>query len=186
MLLFLENSKGKRIHIYIYDVHSITYYLYYLFSALNVASIKCTLKTSEGYLYPMEKSLIFIHKPTILIYHEEISTVTFERLSEVSQRFFEMTIITKKGESHEFNNIERREYQAIVAYFEDKKVHFTTDEGDKDDKLITGRKIRQAPTDGMDLELPSEEDSAEDEDYVEEDDEEDGESEDGDYDEDDE
>lgn len=119
----------------------------------------------------MEKSLIFIHKPTILIFHDEISTVSCERLTESSQRFFEMAIHTKKGEIYEFNNIERREYSSICSYFDDKKIKFTTDEENtEDNKVITSKKIRQAPK-NMDIDLPSEEELDEEYDEDDEDDE---------------
>lgn len=42
-------------------------------------SIRCTVKANDGLLYPMAKSFIFIHKPTILIKFDDIEAVEFER-----------------------------------------------------------------------------------------------------------
>ena len=35
----------------------------------NEEAIKCSVKASDGHLYPMKSSLIFIHKPVICIKH---------------------------------------------------------------------------------------------------------------------
>lgn len=128
-------------------------------SAQNIASIKCTIKANEGYFYPLDKYLIFIPKPTILIKLEELQSVSFERLSESSQRFFELKLNKKKGEQIIFNNIERKEYPFIKKYFEEKNIQLITDEDENgDDKIIT-KKVRKAPEVDIDkMELPSEED----------------------------
>lgn len=113
----------------------------------------------------MEKCLIFIHKPTILIYLDDIVQVECNRLSESSQRFFEMSIKTRKGEDYEFNNIERKEYEPLNKYFQDKNVKFSSDEDVEGvDNNYTTRKVRKAPEQHMDIDLPSEEESV-DEDF---------------------
>jgi hypothetical protein len=110
----------------------------------------------------MEKSLIFIHKPTILILLDDIKHVKCERLGETSQRFFEMTIYTKRGENYEFNNIERPEFDPLNRYFNDKKVSFKSDDMDAPKTTLSGR-VRQAPTVmDVDMDLPSEDEEDED------------------------
>lgn len=42
-------------------------------------SIRCTVKANDGLLYPMAKSFIFIHKPTLIIKFDDIASVEFER-----------------------------------------------------------------------------------------------------------
>ena len=37
--------------------------------------VKCSVKASDGHLYPLKSSLIFIHKPVIYLKHSEISYV---------------------------------------------------------------------------------------------------------------
>jgi len=44
--------------------------------------LKCSVKASEGLLYPLNKSMIFVHKPTTFIRHDDISHVEFLRVSE--------------------------------------------------------------------------------------------------------
>lgn len=41
--------------------------------------VKCSLKASEGLLYPLAKSFIFIHKPTLIIRFEDIESIEFQR-----------------------------------------------------------------------------------------------------------
>ena len=48
-------------------------------SHLNQPGVKCALKASEGVLYPLEKYLLFVPKPTILIELDDIDYVTFSR-----------------------------------------------------------------------------------------------------------
>lgn len=132
-------------------------------------SIKCNYKTNEGFIYPLEKSLLFIHKPTLLINLDDITLVTCERLSESSQRFFEMKIKTKRGDTFEFNNFERREYDSINKYFQDKKIKITSDDGEDGEEIITSKKVRKAP-ENYNEDIPSEESE---EDYKSEDEDED-------------
>jgi structure-specific recognition protein 1 len=44
---------------------------------MNAMAIRCSVKVSEGYLYPLNSSLIFIQKPIIYIKHKEIMYVEF-------------------------------------------------------------------------------------------------------------
>ena len=112
----------------------------------------------------MEKSLIFINKPTILIYLDDISEVQCNRISESSQRFFEMNLHLKKKDKesviYEFNNIEKKEYDCLGKYFKEKKIKFSSDD-DQGSDVITTKKVRKAP-EPMEIDLPSEEDEFDD------------------------
>lgn len=48
-------------------------------SARDAFCVRCSIKASEGLLYPLAKSFIFIHKPTIIIKFEDIDYVEFKR-----------------------------------------------------------------------------------------------------------
>jgi structure-specific recognition protein 1 len=41
--------------------------------------VKCSLKANEGLLYPLAKSFIFIHKPTIIIKFDDVELIEFQR-----------------------------------------------------------------------------------------------------------
>jgi structure-specific recognition protein 1 len=46
----------------------------------NNNALKCSVKASDGYLYPLKNSLIFIHKPVIFIKLQEIKFVELSRV----------------------------------------------------------------------------------------------------------
>ena len=48
-------------------------------------AVSCSVKASTGQLYPLERSLAFIHKPTSLAF-EDISAVEFERFTGYGHR----------------------------------------------------------------------------------------------------
>ena len=91
-------------------------------SSKNNPSIKCSLKANEGFLYPLERGLIFIHKPVVYIKLEDINYVECVRVTE-HQKSFDIMIYTKKNnESYQFLGILREEYDSIVKYLALKKI----------------------------------------------------------------
>jgi structure-specific recognition protein 1 len=49
-------------------------------SAKGEDCIKCSVKASDGHLYLLKSSMIFIHKPVIYIKHSEIKFVELSRI----------------------------------------------------------------------------------------------------------
>jgi hypothetical protein len=43
--------------------------------------VKCSYKTNDGLLFPLQKLLIFIHKPTIVLRYEDVESVEFLRVA---------------------------------------------------------------------------------------------------------
>ena len=50
-------------------------------SARNTKAVKCSVRASEGLLYPLKSSIIFIHKPVHYLRHSEIKFVEFSRIA---------------------------------------------------------------------------------------------------------
>lgn len=48
-------------------------------SANNVKCVNCAMGASEGHLYPLNKSFVFIHKPTRVIAFDDVESVEFQR-----------------------------------------------------------------------------------------------------------
>ena len=93
--------------------------------------MKCAFKASEGYLYPLERSLVFIDKPVIYIPLEDITKVDFMRFKKSSmQRSFDITVITKKDQI-EFSGIDRNEFDEIFNYFKSKNVKVGSEDGEE-------------------------------------------------------
>lgn len=49
------------------------------FSHSGFPAIGCSYKAAAGYLYPLDRGFIYIHKPPLHIRFEEISSVNFAR-----------------------------------------------------------------------------------------------------------
>ncbi|XP_052861792.1 FACT complex subunit Ssrp1 [Anopheles cruzii] len=85
-------------------------------------AIGCSFKAAAGYLYPLERGFIYVHKPPIHIRFEEIASVNFAR-SGGSTRSFDFEIELKTGTVHTFNSIEKEEYSKLFDFISSKKLH---------------------------------------------------------------
>lgn len=96
----------------------------------SLIAISCSLKANEGQIYPLEKCLLFVTKPTLLIPYSEIQSITFSRVGQGSaQRTFDMEVSTRNGGlTHTFGNIDRSEQPLLESYFKSKNLKVTNDE----------------------------------------------------------
>ncbi|XP_044734685.1 FACT complex subunit Ssrp1 [Chrysoperla carnea] len=85
-------------------------------------AIGCSFKAAAGYLYPLERGFIYVHKPPIHIRFEEIASVNFAR-SGGSTRSFDFEIELKSGTTHTFSSIEKEEYGKLFDFITSKKLH---------------------------------------------------------------
>lgn len=86
-------------------------------------AIKCSYKAFEGCLFFLEKSIFFLHKPTIYVRHEEIKSLKFQRADSRAggSRFFDLAVILKAGgKPHIFSNINKNEYEGLVEFIQQK------------------------------------------------------------------
>merc|ERR1712223_2049501 len=114
-------------------------------------ALTCSHKAASGFIYPLERGLIFIYKPPIYLRYDEIKSVSFER-SGGSTRSFDVSVTTKNDISYTFSSIEKNEYQKLYDYFKSKKVNVKAqgssgksgtinwDEDDKVDHYLEGVK----------------------------------------------
>lgn len=92
----------------------------------NDESLKCSYKASDGYLYPLKSSLMFIHKPVIYLKLSEIKFVEFSRVGNFGagmSRSFDI-IITKMEDDSQvaFSGIDKEEQKVLLNYFKDRKI----------------------------------------------------------------
>lgn len=106
-------------------------------------ALTCSHKAASGFIYPLERGLIFIYKPPIYLRYDEIKSVAFER-SGGSTRSFDVSVTTSHDIAYTFSSIEKNEYGKLYEYLKSKKVNVKTtgnknDEGtlnwDDDDKV---------------------------------------------------
>ncbi len=74
-----------------------------------ISGVKCSLKANDGVLYPLEKSFLFIHKPSTYIPFEDISAVEFSRVNSTNQsgRTFDFILHLKNNTEVTFTSIQR-------------------------------------------------------------------------------
>lgn len=118
--------------------------------------VKCSLKANEGLLYPLSKSFIFIHKPTIIISFDDVELIEFQRYksnASSATRNFDMIVTVKAGSAsageareYNFSGIDRAEYGNLVEFLSSKKMRVKEeadtakpisvdwDEGDEEDE----------------------------------------------------
>ncbi|KAI9297394.1 SSrecog-domain-containing protein [Neoconidiobolus thromboides FSU 785] len=144
----------------------------------NTRAFKCSLKASEGNLYPLDKSFLFVPKPTIEIPHSEIGSVNFSRVgagSVASSRTFDLKFNLKGGLSHQFSSINKEEFKNIELYLRSKSIRFKdesaqkainySDYDDDDDDEVVGGTAANQDSD-LDEESPDEDFVAESESEV--------------------
>lgn len=85
-------------------------------------AIGCSFKAAAGYLYPLERGFIYVHKPPIHIRFEEIASVNFAR-GGGSTRSFDFEIELTSGVVHTFSSIEKEEYGKLFDFITLKKLH---------------------------------------------------------------
>ncbi|KAL0491492.1 SSRP1 [Acrasis kona] len=87
--------------------------------------IKCSMKANEGFLFFLEKSLFFLHKPAIYMRHEEIKSFKFARTDNRAggSRYFDLVVLLKNGKTFIFSNINRSEYENLIEFISGKNLH---------------------------------------------------------------
>ena len=113
-------------------------------------SVTCNHKAAAGFVYLLERGLIFIYKPPIFLRYDEIRSITIER-SGGTNRSFDIKVTTIHDISYTFSSIEKNEYEKIYQFLKNKKVNvksagkgkggtLTWDDDDKVDHYLEGVK----------------------------------------------
>ncbi|VDN54982.1 unnamed protein product [Dracunculus medinensis] len=84
-------------------------------------AVMCAHRQASGFLYPLEKGFVYVHKPPMYIRFEEISSVNFAR-SDVSTRSFDFEIEMKTGNTYVFNSVEKEEYNRLYDFVTNKRL----------------------------------------------------------------
>lgn len=104
--------------------------------------VRCLYKADEGYLYPLERSFFYVQKPPLLITHNEIDSVEFQRQGHdvvtVSNKTFDIYIRTTLGLEHQFRGIERDEWKNIFQYLKEKQIKIENMKSAEQGPLISG------------------------------------------------
>ena len=73
----------------------------------NQCAIACSNRATSGYLYPLDKGFIFVHKPAVYIKFDGIASVNFARMSGSVgvSRSFDFEVEMKDGTAHHFSSL---------------------------------------------------------------------------------
>lgn len=94
-------------------------------SSRESAAVRCSVKAFDGYLYPLEKALLFVNKPVVYIRLADIQFVEFARVSQGTtqpNRSFDLNVHIKTMEVHQFTGLDRNEYGLLLEYIQLKKI----------------------------------------------------------------
>ncbi|KAJ8042829.1 FACT complex subunit SSRP1 [Holothuria leucospilota] len=84
-------------------------------------AITCSYKSNSGYLYPLERGFMYVHKPPIHVRFDEVSCVNFAR-GTGSSRYFDFEIERKNGDVFVFSSIEKDDYSPLFEFVNNKKL----------------------------------------------------------------
>ncbi|OQV21802.1 FACT complex subunit SSRP1 [Hypsibius exemplaris] len=101
------------------------------FKGTTGSSLSCSYKAAVGFLYPLDRGFVFVHKPAIHVRFDEISAVNFAR-SGGNTRSFDFELETKNGQTHTFNGLGKEEYSKLFDYVTEKGLR-VKNRGDKDE-----------------------------------------------------
>ena len=90
------------------SLHSQSFLLIFHDSHSGASAVSCGHKSSTGFLYPLDKGMIFVHKPTVYIKYEQVACVNFARVSSGgsgASRSFDLEVDSKNGNTHTFSSI---------------------------------------------------------------------------------
>ena len=88
-------------------------------------AITCSHKAASGFLYPLDKGLIYIYKPPIYLRYDEMQRVEFDRTGG-SSRSFDIKVTNIHDITYTFSSIEKGEYSKLYDYLKGKKVKITS------------------------------------------------------------
>lgn len=137
-------------------------------------AVGCSYKAAAGFLYPLERGFIYIHKPPIHIRFDEIASVNYAR-GGGNTRSFDFEIELKSGTVHTFSSIEKEEYAKLFDFISSKKLHvknrgksekasYKDDFGDSDNEGAPDAYLERVKAEGQEREEDSEDEST-DEDF---------------------
>ncbi|CAD8098935.1 unnamed protein product [Paramecium sonneborni] len=88
----------------------------------GLSCLRCSVVPHSGFLYPLEKSLLYIQKPVIYIKHDDIKEIVLQRITQTTQnKFFDIKIVTKNTQ-YLFSTVDREELDNLSQYFNTKKL----------------------------------------------------------------
>lgn len=90
----------------------------------GLSAVSCGHKSNTGFLYPLDKGLIFVHKPTVYVKYEQVACVNFARVSGggSASRSFDFEVDLKNGNGYTFSSIMKDDYGRLFDFITAKNI----------------------------------------------------------------
>jgi len=85
-------------------------------------AVSCSYKAASGFIYPLERGIMFVYKPPIFIKFDDVSSVNFAR-SGGTNRSFDIEVSTRGDTVYTFSSIEKDEYTRLYEFLKSKKLN---------------------------------------------------------------
>ena len=98
------------------------------------ACLPCSVGAKSGYLYLLNKSLIFILRPVIYVKYDEVAKAVFHRVtSGHTARGFDLEILTKAGTSYSYSGLDKADFDPVLKFMKERGV---LTEAAKDEEIV--------------------------------------------------
>ncbi|WFD04084.1 FACT complex subunit [Malassezia obtusa] len=134
-------------------------------SSIGQESVRCNVKANDGTLYPLNKSLIWVSKQTILVPYSDVYQLVFSRVggAVASAKTFDLRVETRHGGDHTFQSINREEFDSLNNFFAERKIRIKNELAD--DAASMGKAVDELlDEDDESKALPDDDDDDEEED----------------------
>lgn len=94
----------------------------------STPAIACSYKAAAGYLYPLDRGFMYIHKPPMYVRLDDVISVNFAR-SGGGTRTFDFEVQVKNDLMHTFSSIVKEEYSNLFSFVQEKKIRIKSKGG---------------------------------------------------------
>ncbi|KAI0989986.1 hypothetical protein GJ496_001846 [Pomphorhynchus laevis] len=117
--------------------------------------VSCSFKASSGLLYPLERCLMFIHKPPIFLRLEDVQNIDLgssdteflPTTASKSLKTFDIEITMRNGSHYTFSSVDREEKQLLAQFLRNKGIRIkVSDEQTASTKVSADDTVNSATT----------------------------------------
>ena len=140
------------------------------FASSQLPCVRCSNKANEGNLYPLERSLLFLPKPCLLLPYTDIQSVVIGRSSS-GMRSFDLKIVPKASctvmrQDMALSGLPKEDLQAVIDLFTQRDVRVEDESAALNAVQAKKRSLAEAEDDD-DVDMDGGDGSSTDEDYDE-------------------
>ena len=130
-------------------------------STYGLTCLPCAYKANQGYIYPLEKSFLFLNKPPLYIQYSDINLITISRAGESSSssKSFDLSIVLRNNAGvYNFSNFPKEDQQSLQAHLKSKNLKVKNE--DEEQKLLLKKTLNDQDDEVMGSEDDDDSDDA--------------------------